>query len=113
VFRFLDYRIGILNDMWRFNISSTEWTWLSGNSTKDAYGVYGTKATSSTDNYPGARREFSIVFDTILKCIYLFGGSGYAQSGISGGFAKFFLPNPFPIPCRQTERFLEIQSQQH
>jgi hypothetical protein len=63
-----------------YNISSTEWTWLSGNTTVNAPGVYGTKGIPSINSYPGGRERHSMAFDSKLNCIYVFGGKT-----ISGG----------------------------
>jgi hypothetical protein len=79
--RHMIFGSGRLNDLWRFNISSNEWTWLSGNNTVNAFGNYGTKGAPSVDNYPGARRGHSMAFDFTLGCIYIFGGLGYHRGG--------------------------------
>jgi hypothetical protein len=36
-----------------FNISSSEWTWVSGSNTDDVFGAYGTKGVPSVNNFPG------------------------------------------------------------
>jgi hypothetical protein len=43
------------NDMWRFNISSNNWTWMNGSSVPDQPSVYGTKGIENSANTPGAR----------------------------------------------------------
>jgi N-acetylneuraminic acid mutarotase len=72
--------IVVLNDLWRFNLSSSEWTWLSGSSVGGVLGRYGTQGVSSPTNYPGARRDHTLVVDSSSNRLYLFGGHGRAQS---------------------------------
>jgi N-acetylneuraminic acid mutarotase len=72
--------VGWLNDLWMFNISSVQWTWLSGNRTAGIRGAYGTKGIPSVNNYPGARDGHSMVFDPVVNCFYVFGGFGYDQT---------------------------------
>jgi hypothetical protein len=40
------------NDFWKFTPSNSQWTWISGTSVLTAGGVWGTKGTGSTSNYP-------------------------------------------------------------
>ncbi len=74
---------GYLNDLWRFNITSNEWAWISGNKTTDEYGIYGTKGVPDTANYPGARC-YSVSWTDTDGNFWLFGGAGYSESGGSG-----------------------------
>ncbi len=71
---------GNLNDLWRFNITSKEWAWMSGNKTTDEYGVYGTKGVPDKANYPGVRHS-SVSWTDTDGNLWLFGGEGYAESG--------------------------------
>jgi len=48
---------GMLNDLWEFSIATNTWTWLSGSSTFDANGVYGTQGVAAPSNVPGARER--------------------------------------------------------
>ncbi|MFX0134867.1 MAG: kelch repeat-containing protein [Candidatus Hodarchaeota archaeon] len=70
---------GMLNDLWRFNITSKEWTWISGNKTLDENGVYGTKGVPDMANYPGAR-DCSVSWRDTDGNLWLFGGIGYPES---------------------------------
>ncbi len=75
--------LGFLNDFWRFNTSSGNWTWVSGSSAVNQYGVYGTLRTSATTNTPGAR-ELSATWADSNGVLWLFGGYGYGSSGSVG-----------------------------
>jgi hypothetical protein len=77
---------GYLNDLWMYNISSNAWTWVSGSNTADVVGVYGTKGISSVNNYPGGRYMHSMDLHISRNCLFVFGGSGYAASSITGMF---------------------------
>ena len=48
---------GGANDLWKFNTSTLQWTWISGNpgSTTMSAGVYGTQNAAATTNIPGQR----------------------------------------------------------
>ena len=72
--------IGYLNDLWRFNFTNNQWTWISGDNTRNNYGDYGTLGVSSQTNKPGSRVA-SASWVTSNGDLYLFGGSGYAASG--------------------------------
>ncbi|MFX1239359.1 MAG: Kelch repeat-containing protein, partial [Promethearchaeota archaeon] len=70
---------GALNDLWKYEISSGEWTWMAGNKTIDVYGVYGIKGTPDVNNYPGGR-ALSVSWTNVDGNLWLFGGWGYAES---------------------------------
>ena len=44
-----------LNDLWKYNTNSGQWTWMSGDSVSNQYGVYGQRGVASASNKPGAR----------------------------------------------------------
>jgi N-acetylneuraminic acid mutarotase len=66
---------GFLNDLWKFDPTSNEWTWVSGSNTSGAHGVYGTKGASAPGNVPGARNSAVSCIDTAGN-LWLFGGYG-------------------------------------
>lgn len=47
--------LGSLNDVWKFNITTNQWTWMGGSNTKDAQGNFGTLGVTAPSNQPGAR----------------------------------------------------------
>ena len=77
----LTYIKGYLNDLWKY--SNNEWTWISGNNTRNASGIYGTKGISSPFNYPGARGNAVGGIDS-SGSFWLFGGYGYDINGNIG-----------------------------
>ncbi len=46
---------GFLNDLWKFDVSTSQWTWMGGANSIDSAATYGVKGTPSTSNIPGAR----------------------------------------------------------
>jgi N-acetylneuraminic acid mutarotase len=84
---------GVLNDLWEFNPSTGEWTWMSGSSTIGnscfAYGnggtvcaqpsIYGTSGTPAAGNTPGSR-EAAITWTDNKGDLWLFGGWSYDVS---------------------------------
>ena len=71
---------GYLNDLWRYNVATGQWTWMNGASTVNQRGVYGTHGVSDAANVPGARYA-SIAWTDAAGDLWLFGGFGYAASG--------------------------------
>ena len=64
-----------LNDLWRYNRATREWTWMSGSDTINAIGLYGTKGVPAAANVPGAR-EFMATWTDDNGDLWLFGGYG-------------------------------------
>lgn len=63
------------NDMWKYTISTNQWTWMNGDSTFNHTGVFGTMGISSPNNRPPARANCSKWIDNDGN-FWLFGGSG-------------------------------------
>ncbi len=71
---------GSLNDLWKYDIQTGLWTWVSGSNTKNARGTYGTLGTPASGNIPGARKD-SISWTDASGNLWLFGGNGLVPSG--------------------------------
>jgi N-acetylneuraminic acid mutarotase len=69
-----------LNDLWKYNTTTGQWTWVSGENTVDHNGIYGTKGTADAANAPGARLAAATWFTSDGK-LWLMGGSGFGASG--------------------------------
>ncbi len=74
---------GFLNDLWQFSPTTKEWTWVSGSSTGNASGVYGTLGIASTSNVPGARWS-SVSWTDSSGNLWLFAGTGLDSTETSG-----------------------------
>ncbi|MBI2269917.1 MAG: T9SS type A sorting domain-containing protein [Bacteroidetes bacterium] len=71
-----------LNDLWKYDISSGNWTWIKGDSTQDKNGVYGTKGVPASTNNPGGRYA-ALCWKDNTGTFWLMGGIG--RGSISGG----------------------------
>lgn len=88
--------IGVLNDLWKYNLESNQWIWLKGDFSKDSLGYYGERYIASPRNVPGARTGASLSFDMAGQLLFVFGGLGYTNTPLSYGthtiifFSRFF-----------------------
>ncbi len=69
-----------MNDLWRFDPATSEWTWISGSSGEDQAGVYGTKGIADPANCPGGRSA-AVSWTDSQGRLWLFGGNGYDKEG--------------------------------
>jgi N-acetylneuraminic acid mutarotase len=72
-----------INDLWKYDPTTLEWTWVSGSSTRNQAGTYGTKGTAASSNVPGARSNAISWIDSSGK-LWLFGGAGFDSAGNTG-----------------------------
>jgi galactose oxidase-like protein len=70
---------GQLNDLWRYNPSSGEWTWVGGSASVYAVSVYGTEGTSAAANVPGSL-QYMVSWTDAVGNFWLFGGYGNATT---------------------------------
>ena len=81
-----------LNDLWKYDQASNQWTWISGGNTVDQDGTYGTQGAGSTADTPGSRNNPAGWVDNQGN-FWLFGGLGYAgpnsQSGLLNDLWEF------------------------
>lgn len=74
---------GYLSDLWKYDASTGNWTWVSGPNSKDNSGTYGTQGTASSSNIPGGRLDAAGWLDS-SDDLWLFGGYGYDKDGSLG-----------------------------
>ncbi|HUW19427.1 MAG TPA: kelch repeat-containing protein [Sedimentisphaerales bacterium] len=74
---------GRLSDLWRFEPSTSFWTWVSGSNLVNQPGVYGSKGVPNADNVPGAR-DLCISWIDSGGNLWLFGGNGLDGTGSFG-----------------------------
>ncbi len=70
---------GILNDLWKYDPLTNQWTWVKGDNTNSVAGVYGTKGVAAAANKPGTRFA-SVSWIDNSGNLWLFGGRGYANT---------------------------------
>jgi Galactose oxidase, central domain len=74
---------GSLNDLWEY--ANGDWIWVSGSSTANQYGVYGTEAVASAGNAPGGRSA-GFGWSDGASDFWIFGGAGYPSSAGGGSY---------------------------
>lgn len=82
-----------LNDLWLFNPKSLMWTWVSGSSTGNQAGVYGTQGVPASTNIPGGRQN-AVSWTDSNGNLWLFGGAGLVTATTSGGLNDLWKFNP-------------------
>ena len=99
--------IQYLNDLWRYNPSTNQWTWMNGSSSfgpADCYatynytlcgvpGVFGTLGTPAAGNTPGGSQYGSAWTDSSGN-FWLFGGYGADSRGLFGDLNNLWEFNP-------------------
>jgi hypothetical protein len=67
---------GTLNDLWRYNIASNQWTWMKGSNTISGAValVTGTKGVANMANTPNGRQETNGGVSDALDNLWFFGG---------------------------------------
>lgn len=61
------------NDLWKYDITTNEWSWINGSKEENQIGSYGTLGVTSPSNNPGSR-ERSCSWTDSLGNFWLFGG---------------------------------------
>lgn len=84
---------GGLNDLWQFNPTANEWTWISGSNTANAAAVYGTQGAASTNSVPGSRAE-AVGWTDKSGNLWIFGGAGNDSAGHDGLLNDLWKFNP-------------------
>ena len=74
---------GSLNDLWKYDLVSGEWTWVNGSysSSSSDFGVFGTKGVAAAGNVPGGR-DNAVSWTDKDGNFWLFGGYGAAASTV-------------------------------
>jgi N-acetylneuraminic acid mutarotase len=81
-------QLGELNDLWRFDPDTRQWTWMNGDATLPGTGyggpgVYGTMGTPAVGNNPGGL-EFAMTWPDASGNGWIFGGWGFDVNGANG-----------------------------
>jgi hypothetical protein len=75
-----------INDLWKYEIATNQWTWMSGDNVQNQVGVYGVKGVANSANKPGARHALASWTDKTGN-LWLFGG--YDNSGMFNDLWKY------------------------
>ena len=71
--------LGPRDDVWSFNTSSNQWTWVKGSNVASAAANYGTQHLGEEPNTPGARQQSAIALDANGD-VWNFGGLNGANN---------------------------------
>ncbi len=79
---------GLLSDFWRFNPSTSNWTWMDGDSTVNKVAVYNAQGVANSTNDLGEREDESVWLD-LSGNLWFFGGATtfvapYNTTSVSG-----------------------------
>ena len=75
---------GLLNDLWKYNPTTNQWTWVGGSKLVNQVGSYGTLGTASAANIPGGRQAAASWIDPTGN-LFVFGGFGLDVTGTPNG----------------------------
>lgn len=84
---------GYLNDLWKYNPQTNQWTFMKGDSTANGTGVYGTLGVTSTQNKPGGRGFCGSWVDQNGN-FWLFGGGGFDAANALGPLNDLWMYSP-------------------
>jgi hypothetical protein len=68
---------GIYNDLWRYEISSNEWTWMKGPGVPFDTGFFGIKGVPDPANQPACRHETAASWTDNNGDFWMFGGTSH------------------------------------
>ncbi|MCX7047914.1 MAG: dockerin type I domain-containing protein, partial [Candidatus Sumerlaeota bacterium] len=71
---------GELNDLWKYEPATGNWTWMKGANTINQIGTYGTLGSPAAANAPGGR-DGAVSWTDGSGSLWLFGGYGYDAWG--------------------------------
>ncbi len=71
---------GRANDLWKFDISTNNWIWISGSTVPNDTGNNGVKGVTAPSNYPGGK-ESAVGWIDKDGNFWLFGGYSFMTSG--------------------------------
>ena len=82
-----------INDMWKFDPQSSQWTWIRGSKDRGEEGHYGIPGQTANDNTPGGR-ESGMTWVDSQGHLWLFGGWGNDADGAWGWLQDLWRYDP-------------------
>jgi len=65
---------GLTNALWRYNIATNMWTWMTGSSAGNGMAVYGTQGIPAPTNTPGSLQETNAAWTDSSNNLWMYGG---------------------------------------
>jgi N-acetylneuraminic acid mutarotase len=103
---FTPQQFNSLNDLWKFDTATGQWTWMNGSSSPGSNcvaglnipscgrsGAYGTMGTPAAGNTPGGRANAAAWVDSSGN-FWLYGGDGFDAAGNPGALSDLWSFNP-------------------
>lgn len=75
--------INNLNDLWKYDPCSNNWTWMKGSDTLNRLGTYGTQGIDAVANVPGSRIYSNSFRSKDGSKLWLIGGEGFDGSNFA------------------------------
>jgi PKD repeat protein len=69
-----------MNNLWMYNITTNEWTWMHGASFSGSSGSPGVMGVPAITNEPSARHECTCSWIDVTGDLWFFGGFGFSQT---------------------------------
>jgi cell division septation protein DedD len=82
---FLPGSFSFLNDLWKYDPATNNWTWMKGADFPNQYGIYGTQGLAAPDNTPGARSN-AVSWTDASGNLWLFSGYGRTRENTFAGY---------------------------
>ncbi|MBX7259504.1 MAG: hypothetical protein K1Y02_24300, partial [Candidatus Hydrogenedentes bacterium] len=76
-------QMGALNDVWKYDCSTGDWTWMKGAKQFNQKGQYGTQGVAESGSTPGGR-SYAVAWKETLGTVWLFSGLGYDSAATRG-----------------------------
>ncbi len=80
--------MGALEDLWKYNIATNEWTWVKGALTANTLPIHGTQGIPAANNTPGGRAECKSSWVDAQNNFWIFAGQD-ASSGVYNDLWKY------------------------
>ena len=83
-----------MGDLWMYDISTNQWTWMHGSNVPNASGIHGVQGVPGILNRPGSRAEAVSAWTDEFNNLWFYGGDGYDDStSLSGTLADLMKYN--------------------
>jgi len=69
------------HDLWKYDITTNEWTWMNGSQALFVAATYGTMGVADPANFPGGRYESNATWSDSSGMLWLFGSGFFDGSG--------------------------------
>lgn len=85
--------LGWLSDLWKYNPTTGQWTWIHGPDEINWNGAYGSQGSPSSGVRPGGRYR-AVTWTDSQGRFWLFGGDGFPSFGASGQLNDLWVYDP-------------------